>query len=617
MSANSITITSLYCIVLTTEMYPHKPLSQRIVRAKSTPHTYVYTASAGSRIRCSYRQWASKNMEGALLAVENGASVRRAAEIYGVPKSSLHDRLAGKVELHATSGPRPYLSVAEEEELVSFLLQMARIGYPYTRKQVLALVQEIINSKGIDTTITNGWWDRFCNRHPKVTFRAAIPLSMARAMASDSEVLDRYYDMLEECLHKNEIFNKPSSIYNCDETGMALNPKCPKVVGEKGSKTTSCLTGGDKSQLTVLACSSAAGYAIPPYIVFDRKSLNPKVHDGEVPGTLYGLSKNGWINRELFHHWFHQHFLEYVPPTRPLILLLDGHSSHYCPDTIRLAAENQIIMFALPPHTTHITQPLDRGCFAPLKVAWGEACRDFFAKHPGRIVTRLDFCKVFSKAWYKAMSMPNIIASFKVTGICPFDRSVTKAKQSVSASTFKPETFKPEELAQRTGLAYIPLYSPSACTESMPRKRAFEHTGRSQLKSDCLQQTPISYSEPNIYEKSLLEMSSADSSFESSFYGSTAVPLRRATSISSFLIPKIAPSKLPTKHGKSSGLVLTSLENLKNIEERERKKEEEAQRKEARKIEREKKKKMKLEAQKRKSAKPSMSFSREHVISRE
>ena len=36
----------------------------------------------------------------------------------------------------------------------------------------------------------------------------------------------------------------------------------------------------------------------------------------------------------------------------------------YCPDTIRLAAKHQIILFALPPNTTHISQPLDKGCFS-------------------------------------------------------------------------------------------------------------------------------------------------------------------------------------------------------------------------------------------------------------
>ena len=129
----------------------------------------------------------------------------------------------------------------------------------------------------------------------------------------------------------------------------------------------SYITSGDKAQVTVLGCAS--GYAIPPFVVFDRMTLNPKMHEGEVPGALYGLCHSGWMNKEFFNYWFLHHFLEYSP-IRPLILLLDGHSSHYCPETIKLAAEKRIILFALPPHTTHITQPLDRGCFAPLKVAW-------------------------------------------------------------------------------------------------------------------------------------------------------------------------------------------------------------------------------------------------------
>ena len=75
--------------------------------------------------------------------------------------------------------------------------------------------------------------------------------------------------------------------------------------------------------------------------------------------------------------------------------IIDGHSSHYSPATIKLAAENQIIVFVLPPHTTHIAQPLDRGCFSPLKTAWRKYCHDFRAKNPGRVVTRYDFCQIF------------------------------------------------------------------------------------------------------------------------------------------------------------------------------------------------------------------------------
>ena len=55
--------------------------------------------------------------------------------------------------------------------------------------------------------------------------------------------------------------------------GMPLNPKPLKVVGEVGAKSMSKISGNSKSQITVLACTSAAGYPLPPFVVWDRKTL--------------------------------------------------------------------------------------------------------------------------------------------------------------------------------------------------------------------------------------------------------------------------------------------------------------------------------------------------------
>ena len=41
------------------------------------------------------------------------------------------------------------------------------------------------------------------------------------------------------------------------------------------------------------------------------------------------------------------------------ILLLDGHSSPYEPDTIRSAASQNMVVLCLLPHTIHISQPVD------------------------------------------------------------------------------------------------------------------------------------------------------------------------------------------------------------------------------------------------------------------
>lgn len=64
-----------------------------------------------------------------------------------------------------------------------------------------------------------------------------------------------------------------------DETGMPLDPKAPKLVFERGSYASSLGTG-NKSQVTVVACSCAAGFCLPPMVIWDRKTLAPELAAG-------------------------------------------------------------------------------------------------------------------------------------------------------------------------------------------------------------------------------------------------------------------------------------------------------------------------------------------------
>ena len=139
-------------------------------------------------------------------------------------------------------------------------------------------------------------------------------------------------------------------------------------------------------------------------VIWDRKPLTPELTVGEVPGTVYGLSSNGWMDQELLDIWFRNHFLRYAPSVRPLLLLLDGHSSHYCPDTIRVAAQEKVILFVSPPNTTHIAKPLDKGCFGPLKTAWRQECHHYVVYHPGQIVTK------YCTASHDSLPEPGFIA---------------------------------------------------------------------------------------------------------------------------------------------------------------------------------------------------------------
>ena len=97
--------------------------------------------------RGAYRTWENVSMQNALKAVDKGESIRRAAELYNVPRSTLYDRVSIKVMHGARSGPQPYLSVEEEEEVTNFLLETAKIAYAHTRNFAASHCSRATNSQ--------------------------------------------------------------------------------------------------------------------------------------------------------------------------------------------------------------------------------------------------------------------------------------------------------------------------------------------------------------------------------------------------------------------------------------------------------------------------------------
>ena len=169
---------------------------------------------------------------------------------------------------------------------VKFLSRCTSIGYGKSRKEVLSVVQSVLDSKGVQKTVTNCWWESFCRRHPNLSLRSAAPLSLVRAQASDPEMVNRYFDLLERTLEENELTDHPGKIFNMDESGMPLDPKAPKVVAERGNSVTT-VGSGNKSQVTIVGCCRAAGLCMPPVVIWDRKTLAQELTIGEVPGTIY------------------------------------------------------------------------------------------------------------------------------------------------------------------------------------------------------------------------------------------------------------------------------------------------------------------------------------------
>jgi len=89
---------------------------------------------------------------------------------------------------------------------------------------------------------------------------------------------------------------------------------------------------------------------------------------------------------------------------------------------IACCIQNKIDLMVLPAHSSHITQPLDVGIFAPLKAAMAWQADRWTSLHPGR-VAKADWCSNMVQARLKAMTEANIRAGWRSTGLYPFQPS--------------------------------------------------------------------------------------------------------------------------------------------------------------------------------------------------
>jgi hypothetical protein len=93
-------------------------------------------------------------------------------------------------------------------------------------------------------------------------------------------------------------------------------------------------------------------------------------------------------------------------------------------EAILLARSMGLEMACIPPHSSHILQPLDVGVFRPFKVKFGQLRSDLIVDSPTWLNVENNkamFAKLASKALMAACSPENIRAWFKKFGIYPFN----------------------------------------------------------------------------------------------------------------------------------------------------------------------------------------------------
>jgi len=78
--------------------------------------------------------------------------------------------------------------------------------------------------------------------------------------------------------------------------------------------------------------------------------------------------------------------------------------------------QHTIDLLILPPHTSHILQPLDVSVFSPLKRALATETDAASRLDAGRIL-QTEWTSMYIRARHQALNLSNLISSFKATGL--------------------------------------------------------------------------------------------------------------------------------------------------------------------------------------------------------
>ncbi|XP_071056456.1 uncharacterized protein [Onthophagus taurus] len=255
-------------------------------------------------------------MNNAVEAVITGQSgYLKASNQFHVPQSTLERYVKKRKEnpdykIDKMAGKFKNIFTAEQElEIVNYLKSMEARLFGLTIKELRHLAYQLAVRNGIGNKFPNGtagqdWVSGFFKRHPTLSVRKPEATSGARAMGFNKVAVDKFFSLLTNLIDKHKL--TASKTFNCDETGVSVNPKNhSKIIASKGKRQVGSLTSSERGEtVTCLICISADGAYMPPMLIFPRKKRQKEFELGLPPGGWAEVHNTGWMTAELFLVWF-------------------------------------------------------------------------------------------------------------------------------------------------------------------------------------------------------------------------------------------------------------------------------------------------------------------------
>jgi hypothetical protein len=294
----------------------------------------------------------------------------------------------------------------------------------------------------VDLHVGKHWATRFVQRHPDLHTIKLKFLDQSRKMMHKKELLQEWFELFQMLRDEGA---EDCDIWNMDETGFRIGviSQSSLVVTRKAVKAAYMANPEDRTLVTSVECVSVDGRVIPPLAILPNKVFLPWFHPNQVPDEYQtAYLEAGYNNLELALLWL-DHFYEHTRNgNKKRILLLDGHRSYINAEFLNKAEALRILILALPPHSTHLMQPLDVRVFQSLKGAHSRVVEE--AVRAGETTfPKPAFMKHFHKIRMKGLKEHTIKSAWRKCGLVPFNPNVVLSK--ITELEVEPRPMTPEK----------------------------------------------------------------------------------------------------------------------------------------------------------------------------
>jgi hypothetical protein len=355
---------------------------------------------------------------------------RGAASAYGLTKSTLHNRNHQKHRPRADFlASQQLLTPVEEAFLERNILRADEAGFPLDYPWLRTVVTDILISKRVTTELGANWHYKFLNRHPEVKSAFARSMDRSRIKAQDPMSVRDWFIRFQMMLAKYGILIE--DVWNFDESGSAIGVGIKnKVLVSVSRKEAFSAQDGNKEWASAIEAIRSTGQVLPPTFilagVLQMAEWWNRLTDKD---ARIRTSPRGWSDDEIGFDWL-QRFERLTREGRKGVwrmLIMDGHGSHLKLPFMEYATDHQILLACLPPHSTHILQPLDVAIFGPVKKVYDQEVKAH-GLYNRTLVTKLNYLEWIQKVRTKVITPANIESAFRATGLIPYNPDRVLAK---------------------------------------------------------------------------------------------------------------------------------------------------------------------------------------------